>query len=182
MQFLYAPPIHPPSWKGRSANFVPRGFWEVRRTVAAWGVGYGFFVRHATRGRASDSTGAAEATESSHQAPTVGPGPGSGPPLWGLKTNRRRNRKLRVEAATVEIALEALPLSHGERSVSAFHGCCAGVRYPQWAKNPSTSWALTASSARPIASISASLPRAPIFLRMCLTFEKASSIGLRSGE
>ena len=46
---------------------------------------------------------------------------GTGPPRiqasLGLKTKKRRKKKLTVEAATVETALATLPLSHGERPV-----------------------------------------------------------------
>ena len=41
---------------------------------------------------------------------------------------------------------------------------------------------VTAASARPIASISASRVRAPAFLSSPLTLAKACSMGLRSGE
>ena len=100
----------------------------------------------------------------------------------GAPSPLRRRRWLRARTEQGRECGAQYQAARGSTPYSAFHGCCAGVRYPQWAKKPYTSWVPTALSARPIASISASLSRAPIFLRMCLTFEKASSIGLRSGE
>src|SRR5215208_54401 len=53
---------------------------------------------------------------------------------------------------------------------------------PKWPKNPRVSWAVSVSSARPIAPISAERVRASALRSSPLTFENACSIGLRSGE
>ncbi len=60
---------------------------------------------------------ATEATETSHHAFIDDSGRVRTHAPFGLKTKRRKKRKLTVEADTVEIALAALPLTHGERSV-----------------------------------------------------------------
>jgi Isoprenylcysteine carboxyl methyltransferase (ICMT) family len=65
----------------------------------------------------------------------------------------------------------SLQLREGHELVT--EGVYRYVRHPR---------VLTAANARPIASTRASLVRAPIFLRMCLIFERASSMGFRSGE
>ncbi len=70
-----------------------------------------------------------------------------------------------------------------DRFISDFHiGSARGVPYSQCAKKPRASSSVTAHSARCVASNSASRVLAFAFLKMPFTLEKASSMGLKSGE
>jgi hypothetical protein len=65
---------------------------------------------------------------------------------------------------------------------SVFHRNWTGRWYPPCSKNPRASLRLIAEIATPSASIRAWRVLAPVFRKVPLIFEKASSMGLKSGE